>query len=78
MDIERANVIIRTADNFDFHTQKPGLALFSPVFADILSVPQPENSSDSLPIVPISEDKELFVIFLRCVRSVLFERDYPG
>lgn len=76
MDIHGADVIIRSSDNVVFRVQRVALSLFSPVFADILSIPQPESSRDSLPIVPVSEDRELFMIFLGCVHFLLIKQTH--
>ncbi|EIM82944.1 uncharacterized protein STEHIDRAFT_171076 [Stereum hirsutum FP-91666 SS1] len=65
MDIQGADVIVRSSDNVDFRVQGAALSLFSPVFADILSIPQPESSNGELPVVSVSEDRELSLVFLR-------------
>lgn len=67
INIDGADVVIKSNDNAEFCVQRTALALFSPVFADILSLPQPEGSHYSLPVVPVSEDCVLFLFFVRCV-----------
>lgn len=74
MDIPGADVIIRSSDNVDFRVQRAALSLFSPVFADILSIPQPEGSNGELPVVSVSEDRELSLDFLRYVLLPLFRK----
>ena len=56
-----ANIIIRSSDFVDFRVHKPVLAMASPVFKDLLSLPQPSGSEsvDGLPVVQLSEDSEL-------------------
>lgn len=61
MDVPDANVIIRSSDLVDFRVHKPVLALASPFFRDLLSLPQSSDSEsvDGLPVVQLSEDAEL-------------------
>lgn len=56
-----ANVIIRSSDLVDFRVHKPVLAIASPVFRKLLSLPQSSDSEsfDGLPVVRLSEDAEL-------------------
>jgi hypothetical protein len=60
-DVPDANLIIRSSDNVDFRAHKPVLAMASPVFRDLLSLPQPPGgeSVDGLPVVQLSEGSEL-------------------
>jgi hypothetical protein len=60
-DLPDANLIIRSADRVDFRVHKSVLALVSPFFKDLLSLPQPSDSEivDGLPVVESSEDSEL-------------------
>jgi hypothetical protein len=55
------NFIIRSSDNVDFRVHKPILAVASPFFKDLLSLPQPSDSEsvDGLPVVQLTEDSEL-------------------
>jgi hypothetical protein len=60
-DVPDANFIIRSSDLVDFRVHKPVLAMASPFFKDLLSLPQPSDSEsvDGLPVVQLSEDSEL-------------------
>jgi hypothetical protein len=60
-DVPDANLIIRSSDHVDFRVHKPVLAVSSPFFKDLLSLPQPYDSKtvDGLPMVQFSEDSEL-------------------
>jgi hypothetical protein len=55
------NLIIRSSDIVDFRVHKQVLAMASPFFEDLLSLPQPFDSEsvDGLPVVELSEDSEL-------------------
>ena len=65
-----ANLIIRSSDHVDFRVHKPVLAMASPFFEDLLSLPQPSDSEivDGLPVVQLSEDSEL----LNSLISILY------
>ena len=65
-----ANFIIRSSDNVNFQVHKSVLALASPFFKDLLSLPQPSDSEtvDDLPVVQLSESSEL----LNCLVSILY------
>ena len=71
LDVPDANIIIRSSDRVDFRVHKPVLAVSSPVFKDLLSLPQPYDSEtvDGLPMVQFSEDSELL--------NSLFSMLYP-
>jgi hypothetical protein len=60
-DVPDANFIIRSSDNINFRVHKPILAMASPFFKDLLSLPQPADSEivDGLPVVQLSESSEL-------------------
>jgi hypothetical protein len=60
-DLPDANLIIRSSDLVDFRVHMSVLALTSPIFKDLLSLPQPSDSEsvDGLPVVQLSEDSEL-------------------
>jgi hypothetical protein len=68
--IPDANFIIRSSDNVNFRVHKPVLAMASPFFKDLLSLPQPSNCEivDGLSVVRISESSEL----LNCLVSILY------
>jgi hypothetical protein len=75
-DVPDANLIIRSSDFVDFRVHKPVLAMASPFFKDLLSIPQPSNSEsvDGFPVVQLSEDSELLnslVSMIYPVRTVI-------
>jgi BTB/POZ domain len=75
-DVPDASLIIRSSDHVDFRVHKSVLALVSPFFRDLLSLPQPSDSDsvDGLPVVELSEDSELLnslVSFLYPVRKLV-------
>jgi hypothetical protein len=61
LEIPDANLIIRSSDLVNFRVHKQVLAMASPVFKDLLSLPQPSDSEsiDGLPVVQLSEGAEL-------------------
>jgi BTB/POZ domain len=60
-DASDANLVIRSSDFVNFKVHKLVLAVASPFFKDLLSLPQPPDSEsvDGLPVVQLSEDSEL-------------------
>jgi BTB/POZ domain len=60
-DVSDANLIIRSSDLVDFRVHKSMLAMASPFFKDLLSLPQPSDSEtvDGIPVVQLSEGSEL-------------------
>ena len=60
-DASDANLVIRSSDFVNFKVHKLVLAVASPFFKDLLSLPQPPDSEsvDGLPMVQLSEDSEL-------------------
>jgi len=76
LDLPDANIIIRSSDLVHFRLHKSVLALVSPFFEDLLSLPQPSDGEtvDGLPVVQLSEDSELLnslVSILYPVRRVI-------
>jgi hypothetical protein len=69
-EVPDANIIIRSSDLVDFRIHKSVLAMTSPFFKDLLSLPQPSDSEtvDGLPVVQLSEDSEL----LNSLVSILY------
>jgi hypothetical protein len=61
LDLPDADLIIRSSDLVDFRVHMSLLALTSPIFKDLLSLPQPSDSEsvDGLPVVQLFEDSEL-------------------
>ena len=60
-NVSDANLIVRSSDLVDFRVHKSVLAMVSPFFQDLLSLPQPSDSEsvDGLPVVQLSESSEL-------------------
>ena len=69
-DVPDANLIILSSDFVDFRVHKPVLAMASPFFKDLLSLPQPSDSEvvDRLPVFQLPESSELLNILI----SVLY------
>ncbi len=61
LDIPDANIIVRSSDKVNFRVRKSVLAMSSPFFKDLLSLPQPPDDElvDGLPVVQLSEDAGL-------------------
>ena len=76
IDVPDANFIIRSSDFVNFRVHKPVLAMASPVFKDLLSLPQPSDTDivDGIPVVQLSESSELLnslVTMLYPIRTVM-------
>ncbi|KAJ7481368.1 hypothetical protein B0H11DRAFT_2023605 [Mycena galericulata] len=69
VDSPHADIILRSSDGVDFHVQRGILALVSPFFRTMFTLPQPESSSE-IPKIEMQEDAALLDRALR-----LF---YPG
>jgi hypothetical protein len=56
-----ASIIVRSSDQVDFRIHKLVLAISSPFFKDLLSLPQPPDAEvvDGLPVVPLPESAGL-------------------
>jgi BTB/POZ domain len=69
-DVPEASLILRSSDVVDFRVHKPVLSMASPIFKDLLSLPQPSESEsvDRLPVVQLPEGSEL----LNCLVSMLY------
>ncbi|KAH8996569.1 hypothetical protein EDB83DRAFT_2682949 [Lactarius deliciosus] len=65
-----ADVVLRSSDLVSFHVHKSILAISSPFFTDLFSLPQPPDGEvvEGLPVVQVSEDAEL----LRSLLTVLY------
>ncbi|KAF8484055.1 hypothetical protein DFH94DRAFT_626335 [Russula ochroleuca] len=63
LDISDADVIIQSCDLVDFRVHRRTLAMSSPFFDDMFSLPQPQPSDkgivDGLPVVRLPEDAEV-------------------
>ncbi|KAH9893461.1 hypothetical protein C8Q73DRAFT_697019 [Cubamyces lactineus] len=62
---EDADFIIRSSDKVDFYVHRIILALASPVFASMLTLPQPSGTDAHQPAVEVVEDSETLDAFLR-------------
>ena len=64
------NLILRSSDLVDFRVHKPVLAMASPFFKDLLSLPQPSDAESvgGIPVVRLFEHSEL----LNCLVSMLY------
>jgi hypothetical protein len=74
--VPNADLIIRSSDLVDFRVHKPVLAMASPIFEDLLSLPQPSDSETigGLSMVQLSEGSELLnslISMLYPVRTVI-------
>ncbi|KAH8985651.1 hypothetical protein EDB86DRAFT_2833065 [Lactarius hatsudake] len=61
LDLPDANIIVRSSNKVNFRVHKPVLAVSSPFFKDLLSLPQPLDDEliDGLPVIQLSEDADL-------------------
>ncbi|KAH9066092.1 hypothetical protein EDB83DRAFT_2381420 [Lactarius deliciosus] len=61
LNLPGADVILRSSDLVSFHVHKSILAISSPFFTDLFSLPQPPDGEviEGLPVVQVSEDAEL-------------------
>ena len=72
-NIPDANLIIRSSDSVDFRVHKSVLAIVSPFFEVLLSLPQPSDSEsvDGIPVVELSENSDV----LNSLVSILYPVD---
>ncbi|KAH9957708.1 hypothetical protein BC827DRAFT_646409 [Russula dissimulans] len=72
VNVPDANLIIRSSDLVDFRIHKSVLAMASPFFTNLLSLPQPPDSEfvDGLPVLRMSEDAELLNSLLSMVYPI--------
>ena len=70
LNLHNANVILQSSDKVNYRVHKLVLALCSPFFEDMLSLPQPPDDEivDGLPVVQLSEDSGV----LNCLVSLLY------
>ncbi|KAI9441870.1 hypothetical protein H4582DRAFT_1849548 [Lactarius indigo] len=61
LDISDADIIVQSSDKVNFRVRKSVLAMASPFFKDLLSLPQPLDDKlvDGLPVIRLSEDADL-------------------
>ncbi|KAJ3544091.1 hypothetical protein NM688_g5780 [Phlebia brevispora] len=72
-----ADLVLRTSDNTTFHIHSLFMRKASPVFRDMISVPQPSIAGaeaaeyvDGKPLVRVTEDKKTMDAFLHCCYPV--------
>ena len=75
-DLPDANIILRSSDHVNFRVRKSILAMSSPFFDDLLSLPQPPDGElfDGFPVVQLPEDSGLLntlISFLYPIASVI-------
>jgi hypothetical protein len=70
LDVPDTNLILRSSDLVNFCVHKQVLAMASPFFKDLLSLPQPSKSEsvDGLPVIQFTKDTDL----LRSLVSMLY------
>jgi hypothetical protein len=70
LNVPDASIVLRSSDQVSFRVHKSTLAMSSPFFEDLLSLPQPPDGEvvDGLPVVQLSEDASL----LNCLISLLY------
>ncbi|KAH8985637.1 hypothetical protein EDB86DRAFT_2327512 [Lactarius hatsudake] len=61
LNLTGADVVLRSSDLVSFHVHKSILAMSSPFFTDLFSLPQPPDGEviEGLPVVQVPEDAEL-------------------
>ncbi|KAH8983109.1 hypothetical protein EDB92DRAFT_1611620 [Lactarius akahatsu] len=61
LNLPGADVVLRSSDLVSFHVHKSILAMSSPFFTDLFSLPQPPDDEviEGLPVVQVPEDAEL-------------------
>ena len=60
-----ADITLRTPDLVDFHVHSQILSQASPIFADMLSLPQPPSPSVARPLIDVSEDSKTLENLMR-------------
>jgi hypothetical protein len=66
LDMPDATIMVRSSDQANFRVHKSVLAMSSPFFKDLLSLPQPPDAEivDGLPVVALPEDSGLLNSFI--------------
>ena len=85
LNVHDANIILRSSDQVDFRVHKSVLAMSSPFFEDMLSLPQPPDGElvDGLPVIQLSEDAGLLNILVPLLYPISanipssYEKVYP-
>ena len=70
LNLPDANIVIRSSDQVNFRVHKSLLAITSPFFEDMFSLPQPPDGEtvDGLPVVQLFEDAGV----LKCLISLIY------
>jgi hypothetical protein len=70
LNVPDANIVLRSSDRVNIRVHKSLLAMSSPFFEDMFSLPQPpdDETVDGLPVVQLSEDAGV----LHCLVSLLY------
>ncbi|KAJ7019746.1 hypothetical protein C8F04DRAFT_1051558, partial [Mycena alexandri] len=55
-DDSTADTILQSSDGFDFHVHHAVIALASPFFKDLFSLPRPEPK---VPVIPVAESSSI-------------------
>ncbi|KAG1907956.1 uncharacterized protein F5891DRAFT_1135784 [Suillus fuscotomentosus] len=81
---DRGDIILRSADNVDFHFHKLLLSLASSFFSNMFSLPQPDSlddaadrTKDGLPIIPVTENSVILQKLLSFC-SPVYDTDVPA
>jgi hypothetical protein len=79
--MQNADIVLLSSDGVPFHIHKSILAISSPFFHDMFSLPQPPDSEvvDKLPVVHLFEDAELLhdlITLLYPIPSEIPDSDY--
>ncbi|KAI1798443.1 hypothetical protein LXA43DRAFT_1088543 [Ganoderma leucocontextum] len=75
-DLSNGDLIIRTSDNTEYHVHNFLIANISPVFADMLPLPQPDfGPTPTKPVVDVTEPKDVWsaILDLCYLREFAFE-----
>ena len=67
-----ASIILRSSDQVNYRVHKSVLAMSSPFFKDLLSLPQPPDDElvDGLPVVQLPEDSDLLNVLISLLYPV--------
>ncbi|KAH9174306.1 hypothetical protein EDB89DRAFT_564705 [Lactarius sanguifluus] len=72
LDLPDANIIVRSSDGVNFRVRKSVLAISSPFFKDLLSLPQPPDDElvDGLHVIQLLEDADLLHSLVSLLYSI--------
>ncbi|OSX60896.1 hypothetical protein POSPLADRAFT_1170624, partial [Postia placenta MAD-698-R-SB12] len=66
-----ADLILRSSDQVEFQIHRYAMTMASPVFQDVLSLPQPADTLNGPPVVDLPEDSRTLYTILRICYPVL-------